>query len=153
MEVLINEPTAIYSQSTRVAETKRIFSIRNDSSIFLSRPTEFSEIVAVMIQKLSRLHTLSENWDSYHADAPSPVAISNAQYFLIDNHYLSLPFYFLAPGVNGEVMIEFKKGILAAELYFLPDGTDELIHFEGDEVKFEGTLSEGFKRLIAFFNP
>ncbi len=153
MGVLLNEPEAIYAQSTTKFESKRSFSFPTDSSIFLSKGTVLSDEVAEMNLKLNRLASLTQNWDSYQADAPSHIAITRAQSFLKQNHFLDLPFYFLAPGVNGEVMIEFKKGIHAAELYFLADGADELILFEDDEVKFEGTLSNDFRKLISFFNP
>lgn len=153
MEVLANEPGAVYGQSTRSSEIKRSTSFPNDSSIFLSKPGGFSDVVSEMIQKLNRLSELLPNWDSYNADAPSQNAVTNALSFLVNNYYLDLPFYFLAPGVNGEVMIEFKKGTHAAELYFLPDGSDELILFESDEVKLEGDLNQGIRQLIKFFNP
>ncbi len=153
MEALVNEPVAVYGQSTRSSEIKRSPSLRHDSSIYFSKASGFSDVVSEMIQKLSRLNELLPNWDSYHADAPSPVAIHNALFFLIKNHSLALPFYFLAPGVNGEVMIEFKNGTRAAELYFLADGSNEIILFENDEVVLESNLSEDFRRLIQFFNP
>ena len=153
MGVLLNEPEAIYAQSTTKFGSQRSFSFHTDSSIFLSKGTVISDQVAEMNLKLNRLASLPQNWDNYQADAPASIAITHAQSFLKQNHFLDLPFYFLAPGVNGEVMIEFKKGTYSAELYFLPDGTDELILFEGDEVKFEGMLSEDFRLLISFFNP
>lgn len=153
MEALVNEPVAVYSQSTRSSEIKRSPSLRQESSIFLSTPSGFSDVVSEMIQKLNRLSELLPNWDSYNADAPSPSALGNALSFLIENHSLSLPFYFLAPGVNGEVMIEFKNGKRAAELYFLPDGTNEFFLFEDDEDVLENNLNEGFRILIHFLNP
>lgn len=153
MEALANEPAAIYGKSSTSTEIESSFSLRQNSSIFLSKRSAFSDEVAEMILKLNRLIALSKNWDSYNADAPSQIAIANALSFLVNNYYLDLPFYFLAPGVNGEVMIEFKNDELAAELYFLPDGTDEFILFEADELKIESNLNEGFHELIQFLNP
>lgn len=106
-----------------------------------------------MIQKLNEIELLAQNWDSYQAAAPSTVAVANARSFIIDNRSLSLPFYFLALGINGEVMIEFKNGNRAAELYFLADGTDEFFLFEDDEDVLESNLDKGFRLLIHFLNP
>lgn len=153
MEVLAHEPAVIYGKSSTINVIESSFSLRQNSSIFLSKKSSFPDIISEMILKLNRLMMLSKNWDSYNADAPSELAIANALSFLVNNYYLDLPFYFLAPGVNGEVMIEFKAGNLAAELFFLPDGTDEFVLFDDDEVKYEGNLGEDFSSLIQFLNP
>ena len=153
MQALVNEPAASYGQSTTAPNISSFFSLGQHSSIYLSKQSGFSDRIAEMIQKLNRIKQLSKNWDSYRADAPSPVALANAQSFLIDNHDLALPFYFLAPGVNGEVMIEFKQETKAAELYFLPDGENEFVLFEEDEVFLEANLNDNFHQLLDFFNP
>lgn len=49
-------------------------------------------------------------------------------------------------------MIEFQQSGKAAELYFLPDGKDELVLFEEDEVALEGDLASNFRDLLNFFN-
>lgn len=126
--------------------------IHESSSIYLSHKREYPTKVAELFQKLNRLRELPYNWDSYGAEKPSPAAIRGAQLFLIHHHHLALPFYFLAPGVNGEVMLEFQNQKKAAELYFLNDGQTELILFQDDEVVAETTLDMGFRRLIHFFN-
>jgi hypothetical protein len=107
----------------------------------------------MLLNKLNRLRDLPHNWNSYGAEPPSPAAIRGAQLFLINHHHLALPFYFLAPGVNGEVMLEFQEQNKAAELYFLDDGQTELILFQDDEIVAESNLDEGFRGLINFFNP
>lgn len=106
-----------------------------------------------MLQKLNDIQHLPQNWDSYQADAPSAEAVANVRSFINDNRFHDLPFYFLAPSVNGEIMIEFKNGKRAAELYFLPDGTNEFFLFEDDEDVLESNLNEGFRILIHFLNP
>lgn len=153
MQALVNEPAVIYGQSTTVGELGTLYPFDQYSSIFLSKQIGFSDKVAEMIKKLDRINELSQNWDSYGAEAPSSVSIANAQSFLIENHLLALPFYFLAPGVNGEIMIEFAQGAEAAELYFLPDGKNEFLLFEDDEVIMEGNLKDNFRKLLDFFNP
>lgn len=153
MEALVNEPVMPYGQAITQPYIGGFFTLESgSSSIYLSPQKGFSDRIAEMFQKLNRIGQLSQNWDSYQAEAPSPAAIANARNFLIDNHALALPFYFLAPGVNGEIMIEFQKGNRAAELYFLPDSQTELILFEEDEVTLEGNLTDHFCDLLNFFN-
>lgn len=153
MSALVNEPVMPYGQAITQPFIGGFFALDlGSSSIYLSPRKGFSDRIAEMFQKLKRIGQLSPNWDTYQAAAPSPRAIADARNFLIENHTLALPFYFLAPGVNGEVMIEFQKNDRSAELYFLPDGQTELILFENDEVALEGNLDLHFRQLLNFFN-
>lgn len=104
------------------------------------------------IQKLNDFGRLKDNWDSYGAEVPSKISIKNARRFLLDNAHVALQFYFVSPGVNGEIMIELKNGNKSAEIYFLPDASTELVMFEGDDCIFEGSLSKAFSTLIRFLN-
>lgn len=152
MQALVNEPTATYSQSnTSTFEVEFPTWGWLPSSIYFSEPISFPDNIAEMFRKLDRIVRLPANWDSYSASPPSPAAVAKARSFLMDNHMLDLPFYFLAPGVNGEIMIEFQKGNRAAELYFMPNGENELILFKDDEVEREGDLNEDFREFIDFF--
>lgn len=112
----------------------------------------FSREITDFIQKLNDFDRLKDNWDSYDAEAPSKISIKNARQFLLNNAQVALPFYFVSPGVNGEVMIELKNENKAAEIYFLPDARTELIMFDEDHCIFEGSLNENFSTLIRFFN-
>ena len=152
MQALVNEPTATYGQSTTSSRgVENSMPEWRSSSIYFNPTNSFSDKIAEMFRKLNRIARLPANWDSYAADSPSPTAVTEARSFLMENHMLDLPFHFLAPGVNGEVMIEFQKGNKAAELYFEPSGENEVILFEDDEMKHEGNLGEHFHKLIEFF--
>ena len=63
-----------------------------------------------------------------------------------------LPLYFVAPGPNGEVVIEFRHGNREAAAYFNTDGSTELILNEGNHFVLEGTLEENYKDLLSFNN-
>ena len=153
MQHLVNEPDIIYgSESTTSPVIQGAMLTSSDSSIYLTRPAMFSPIVSSLLQKIERISNLKSNWDSYNADPPSDLAVNAARDFIVNNHYFELPFYFISPGVNGEVMLEFSKGNRAAELYFNPDGSTELILFLDNKVKQEITLEDGFQKLIDFFN-
>jgi hypothetical protein len=51
---------------------------------------------------------------------------------------LDLPLYFIAPGPNGEIVVEFKSGQNMAEIFFNEDGTEEMLLYKGKEQKFSG---------------
>ncbi len=114
----------------------------------------FSQYLSVysLMDKLNNMRSFADNWDSYGAEPPSELAINSAIDFLRTNASFSLPYFFAAPGINGEVLIEFKEKSREAELFFNPDGSTELFLYENDECKLEDTIEAGFTKLIEFFN-
>lgn len=154
MEALLNEPASVSGETGNSIRFKGETSssyLGKSSTVFGGR-NSLSEAARSMLEKLLGFENLPENWDSYGAAPPAPVALKNAQAFIYENHFLALPFYFIAPGVNGEVMIEFKQGQRSAELYFNDDGSNELLLFQNDEVIQEADLDQCFSELIEFFN-
>lgn len=156
MEALIKQqqiPTSYGDTGSSITfkSLSDIWSIEGISTIFFEETT-FPQEVAQLLQKLDRIEHLEHNWNGYNAAAPSAQAIQNARDFIISNRRLALPFYFISPGVNGEIMLEFNQENRAAELYFNSDGTTELILFENDDTFLESNLSENFQTLIEFFN-
>ncbi|SMD36639.1 hypothetical protein SAMN04488029_3002 [Reichenbachiella faecimaris] len=122
------------------------------STIFKNSFDSYPNQVMELMAKVNKFSNFEENWDTYGASEISKVSINNALSFLKDNSFLSLPFYFAAPGVNGEVMIEFKEGNKGAEIYFNGDGSNELLIFEKHETIFESNVEMGMSQLIKFFN-
>lgn len=161
MTVLPAQPTISEKQSSSTISSiatmiEGMESVLDNLIIFKSTtfevPAQQALIVYDLMEKLNSMRFFDKNWDSYGAEPPSEVAISSAIDFLRSNVFYSLPFYFTAPGVNGEVMIELKDRNHAAELFFNPDGSNELFLFENDECKLEDTIEKGFEELIEFFN-
>lgn len=100
------------------------------------------------IIKIQEFIKLKVNWDSYGAIPPAMLAIKNAKDFLLKTETKNLPVYFVAPGRNGEVLIELNgEQNKTAELYFNADGSIEMLLFESDDCIFEGEYSE--KQLIS----
>lgn len=114
--------------------------------------TVFSGDIIDLLQKLNSFTSLKYNWDSYGAIPPSLMSIRNARRFLFKNANVSLPFYFVSPGINGEVMIELNKDQKAAEIYFNPDGSEELLLFENNNCILEKEDVSSYTDLIEFFN-
>lgn len=114
--------------------------------------TSFSEEAKQMINRLRGFRSLEENWDSYGAIPPKPVTIESAIRFVKKADKNLLPFFFAAPGPNGELVIEFKKGNKEAAAYFNPEGTTELILSENNQTRLEGPLEDNYKNLLTFIN-
>lgn len=104
-----------------------------------------------MITRLEQMRDLKDGWNAYGAEIPSPEAIKYAVKFIVDNIQYGLPYYFVAPGVNGEVMIELKEGDRTAEIYFWEDHSTELLLLENEKVALEGTLKMDYQKLLQFF--
>lgn len=155
MEALLNKPhEKSYGEtgsSTVFQSLASYWSISDISTVFPSNRI-FSQEISQLLQKLDRIENLEDDWNGYNAEAPSQKAIQAARDFIIENRDLALPFYFIAPDVRGEIMLEFSQKNRAAELYFNKDNSTELILFKEDEAILEGTLEENFSQLINFFN-
>jgi len=145
-----------YESSTVLPKYKPLlgFSLEEsgNSTIFYDSNQLGKKALAIW-KKLNSFKKLEANWDSYGASPPLDISIENAVDFVKEMDHFGLPFYFTAPGVNGEVMVELK-GVedKAAEVYFNPDGSSEFLLFSRDECVFEGTFEEHKKELVSFFN-
>jgi type I restriction enzyme S subunit len=104
------------------------------------------------ITKLESFKSLEPNWDSYGAQPPSSKTVETAINFVKKADKNELPLYFVAPGPNGELVIEFRKGKKEASAFINPDGSTELILNEGNNYVLEGTLEDNYKDLLNFIN-
>lgn len=104
------------------------------------------------IARIDAFKNLHENWDHNGAIPPAEMTIDNAKAFIIKADRNLLPFYFSAPGPNGEVSIEFRKGNKEAAVYINPDSTTEIVLNEGNTIIFEGNLEGNYKRLLSFIH-
>ena len=101
--------------------------------------------------KILGFRNYADNWDSYGAERPSESAIVNALSFIraIDAH--RIPVYFTAPGPNGEIVVELRKGNYEAEVYFNADNSNEVLIYEGDACISEGMLDHLLPRILELF--
>lgn len=105
-------------------------SIRVRSIPYLTRPSEQAQTT---LHKILRYEHLLPGWDENDAVPPAYKTIINAYTFASTADEFDLPFYFTAPGPNGEIVIEFKEGNKTAEVYFNEDGSSEMMLYEGKE--------------------
>ncbi|TVM03632.1 MAG: hypothetical protein CV087_04220 [Candidatus Brocadia sp. WS118] len=101
--------------------------------------------------KILGFRNFADNWDSYGAEKPSESAIVNALSFIrvIDAH--GIPACFTAPGPNGEIVVELRKGNYEAEVYFNADNSNEVLIYEGDACISEGMLDHLLPRILELF--
>lgn len=101
--------------------------------------------------KILGFRNYADNWDSYGAEKPSESAIVNALSFIrvIDVHGISV--YFTAPGPNGEIVVELRKGNYEAEVYFNANNSNEVLIYEGDTCISEGRLDHLLPRILELF--
>lgn len=120
--------------------------------IFYTVHSSLTDSAKLMVSKIHSYKNLEVNWDSYGAIPPSSANIERAISFVKRADKNLLPFYFSAPGPNGELVLEFRQGDKEAAAYFNPDGTTELILNEGDNIILEGTVEGNYKDLLGFIN-
>ncbi len=113
---------------------------------------ELSASAKQFISKLNSYRVLEPDWDSYGADVPSDESIDQAIGLIKKADRNALPVYFVAPGPNGELVIEFKKGKKEAAVYINPDRSTELVVRQGDNYLLEGTLEENYSDLLSLIN-
>ncbi len=100
------------------------------------------------VMKIKSFSNLQPSWDSYGAEVPSGISMNNSINFIYQLDDQELQPFFVAPGNNGEVLVEYKKENRAAEIYFNPDGTNELLLFENNNLIIESTVDKGYKDLL-----
>ena len=84
------------------------------------------------IWKLKSFLNLKENWDSYGAAPAIEHCVQNAINFIkrLDEKYQEV--YFVAPGPNGEVLVELKNSERSVEIIF-DENITEYIKYEGND--------------------
>lgn len=110
---------------------------------------ELSPIAKKILFKLYSFKLLKPNWDGYGAQVPSNNVLKQAEKFLEITDEYDLPIYFTAPGPNGEVVLEFKKDQISAEVYFEEGDFSEMILYTEKLQVYSGNLN--LDTLIAHF--
>lgn len=134
-------PIDIYAYSLATASTLIMV------QPFLPQPSAKAKEI---LQKIFRYKKLPENWDNDGAIPPADDVVSRAATFIFNTDEFDLPFYFTAPGPNGEIIIEFKNDSQTAEIYFDENSKDEMILYKKNDQVYEGTIN--MQRLIEHFS-
>jgi hypothetical protein len=139
-DVKINMPH--FEGSFPLTIDKNAYDLVSGSTRFVSQsylPTPSAK-AKEFIRKLHTYKNLPENWDSNGAVAPEEQIVLKACLLILSTDDLDLPLYFVAPGPNGEVVVDYKNGINAAEVFLNEDGTEEMILYKGKEQAYAGDI-------------
>ncbi len=94
------------------------------------RGSDSSDGALTILAKLQSFLRLEENWDSYGAATPSKKAVHGAIDLVQQLDRAGQSVYFVAPGPNGEIVVELKNDERSMEIYFDEDGNSEYVIFE-----------------------
>ena len=132
------------------------FEAVNSSSVLnlLGIVPELSKEAKSAIAKIEEFLALQKDWDSYGASVISRIAADMARRFITRCDSDGLSVYFVSPGRDGEVMVEFQSSKnKSAEIYFTDDGTSELIIFDSDSNSVaEGSIEDNYSELLSYMN-
>jgi len=123
------------------------------STIFIAAGeiSEMNYATRKAINKIKSYSDLDDNWDGYGAIIPENDVINSAINFLWQADEDGFEVYFVAPGPNGDIVVEFKKENLEAEIYFNADNSNQILIYDGDNCVVEGTLEENYEDLREAF--
>jgi hypothetical protein len=104
-----------------------------------------------MLAKLTAFKSLGENWDSYNAACPSETAIREAEKMVYRLDREGMPFFFTAPGPNGEIVLELKQCHTSMEIFFYADAASDFILSDHDQILEEGLTEPNLQKTIQIF--
>jgi hypothetical protein len=126
---------------------------RNTSTVlFYSIYSTLSPGAGRILDRIHSFEQLKKGWDGANAEVPSSKVIAEAKKFVREADQKCLPFYFAAPGPDGEVVVEFREKEKEAGVYFSMDEEPLVVLCEGNKVVMEGLLSEYYTTMIRFLN-
>lgn len=108
-----------------------------DKSITLSNSMGIN---SNFIDILESFRILDHNWDSYGGDAPMREVLDRAISFVKGLQLLNEVVYQVAPGPNGEIMIELRNGGKSIEFLFYPTKT-KYVDFTNENAPKQGAYA------------
>lgn len=141
----------VYFRDSGESSTQDLFRISKVSSVAGASVTlkegesAISEYTAT-IRKIKSFKNLNRNWDGYGAEKPAQQSVDKAVKFVEHLGDWEQPIYFVAPGPNGEVLVELKDNDRTIEVFFQPDGQHEYVMFDREKCVEENNFS--FEMLL-----
>lgn len=116
------------------------------STILKSRwPETLSKRSREALFRLDRFRELKPNWDSYNATVPTEASLNNAERFIIRLDRKDIPPYFVSPGPNGDVLVQYKcDNGHEAEIWFEKDGSSDMLLITPGKPPYEAPLDMEF---------
>ena len=151
-----NDPNleSTFSASTTRLVGPDIFESNTQSSTVLGiedQPTGLSETARKIVEELKSYFRIGANWNGEDATPPDEGNIKRAISFIRKADFDKLQLSFVAPGPDGEILVELKKEDKEAEVYFETDGATYVLIYQGEECIKEGELDTIYSELKTYF--
>ena len=133
--VIFSDKNADYEFPSGTTNASTVLSIPKDDALNIPNNAQ-------QLRKLKSFLNLEKNWDSYGAVPVIENRVYDALDFVrrLDEKYQEV--YFVAPGPNGEVLVELKAEERSIEVIFDEDNV-EYAKYENGNVVDEGTYGPG----------
>jgi hypothetical protein len=102
--------------------------------------------------RLGRFKELKPNWDSYNAEVPATGTVEAARKFVVRMDRKGISPYFVSPGPNGDVLVQYKcDNGHEAEIWFEDDGSTTMLLITPNKTPYEAPLDMEF--LLEHLRP
>lgn len=102
--------------------------------------------------RLDRFKELKPNWDSYEAEVPAEMTVEAARKFILRMDRKAISPYFVSPGPNGDVLVQYKcDNGHEAEIWFEDDGSTTMLLITPNQAPYEALLDMEF--LLEHLRP
>ncbi len=114
---------------------------------------EGGSLNAVIFRTLSEIVGLEDNWDEQGALAPNNSVIQKSKGLIVFLEAIGQKIFSIAPGPEGEIMIDLRNGSRSLEILIYPDRM-KYVKFSASEKPTQGIFSPDLllSELIAWVN-
>lgn len=133
------------NRTTQAALHTWLFSFFMSTIMDHPRPDALSERGREALFRLDRFRELKPNWDSYNAIVPESATLKAAETFVVRMDRRGIPPYFVSPGPNGDVLIQYKcANGHEAEVWFEGNGASTMLLITPDKTPYEAAVDMDF---------
>jgi hypothetical protein len=133
------------ASSNNTVKGVELVDVEMGESIILSK---HMGINSGFLDVLESFRMLRQNWDSYGGDAPNNEVIDIAISFIKQLQLRNQPVYQVAPGPDGEIMVELRSGEKSIEFLFYRNRTKYVDFTNPDAPKQAPYSAESLSRLL-----
>lgn len=132
-------------RSTEAALYFRLFTFFMSTVMENRRSEILSKRSREALFRLDRFSELAPNWDGYHAAVPEAATLYAAEKFIVRLDRRGIPPYFISPGPNGDVLIQYKcPNGHEAEVWIEGSGASTMLLITPDKPPYEASIDMDF---------
>lgn len=107
-----------------------------------------SDNASAAVRKLQSFRQLNTDWDSYGAAKPSGTAITEAIHLVRSLDRVGKAVYFVAPGPDGEILVELRQAEQSVEVYFDEEGMGSYLIFDNGNLLHQPSAFQNVYQLL-----